>query len=116
MEKFVPPKKPDNFWLIYFVIVGVSSAIGLVLIYLDEPFAFVYMVIFVPNAPRLWFREYWKEYNEYQRKLHGIRRAKVIPNGPQLIENSEVNKNIRLYREAQKVRRQSAKWWQLWVL
>ncbi len=115
MERPVPPKKPDNYWPIYSVIVGGLSIIGLVLIYLEVPLAFMYMVILVPNAPRLWFREYYKEYSEYQRKLYGLSRVNETPNGPRVVENSQVNNNIRLYREEQKARRRDAKWWQFWI-
>jgi Ca2+-dependent lipid-binding protein len=110
----VPPKKPEHYWPIYSVIVTLSLLIGYVLIYFEMAFASSLTILLVIYAPQMWFRQYTSEYNEYLRKLYGLKRIEEKPSGPRLAESTEFNKNIRRYQELQRVKKENAKWWQFW--
>lgn len=69
------------------------------------------VTIFITRvAPLFWFRKYHVEHRQYLQNSKQYKVEQERLNNPLLVENINVNENIRRYVETQNIKTQNTKW------
>lgn len=104
------PSKPKNYWRDYFIICILALIpIPLVVYYELSPYLLPLLPILIAVVlPLFWFRSYYAALNKYAKSRQKVKKSAAH-------EDRKVNQNIERYVEAQKLKKQQAKWWQFWI-
>jgi hypothetical protein len=110
MEKeLIKPQRPEHFvrdYIVIFAIAFVCFGVGL---YLDFRFSFLILIVIIVGVPAWRFRKYNAQMIAYTQANNINKFEQGLPSS-----DVDVNANIKRYQAEQKLKRQTASWWQLW--